>query len=39
MVMILRYSNFEGEWYITYHVTGGLGILKIYLRKDFKVEM
>ena len=32
----LGYSNVEGEWYIAYHSTGGLGVPKSILEKGFQ---
>ena len=32
----LGYSNVEGEWYIAYHGTGGLGVVKNILEKGFQ---
>ena len=32
----LGYSNVEGEWYIAYHGTGGLDVVKNILEKGFQ---
>ena len=32
----LGYRNVEGEWYIAYHGTGGLGVVKNILEGGFQ---